>query len=231
MYKKSVSLICASALLLIIAGCASFRSDIKGKYEGKTEKNFGADKVSVLFIFSHYEQAKGYDAIPKLENKRQIISDFDDLFIDALTELSNVGRYNTFIVYASDIGEPERRAKKDSLINCHDYIVRMKFLKENSFAKHFLGTLVSTVSATLLPMPYTRHYSLTVDLFDGNDVLIHTYKRESSLTKWVQSLMVFIYPFHTEARKTEEIYINFMHDVFKQIESSKVLSANSAGDS
>ena len=114
MYNKLTSLICVSALLLILAGCASFRSDIKGKYEGKTEKNFDAEKVSILFIFSHYEQAKGYDAIPKLENKRQIISDFDDLFSDALTELSNVGRYNTFTVFASDIAEPERRAQMES---------------------------------------------------------------------------------------------------------------------
>ena len=66
------------------AGCSSFRSEIKGSYELPPAKNYGAEKVSVLFIFSHASQTKGYDAVPKLERN---ISGFDDIFNDALNEI------------------------------------------------------------------------------------------------------------------------------------------------
>ncbi len=221
--KKSILFIAGVLALSIIAGCATFRSDIKGAYHEKEAKNYGAGKVSVLFIFSHYEQKIGYDAIPKLETKRQIIRDFDDLFIDALNELTNVGKYGTYTEFASDIADAKRRAEKDSMIAAYDYVLRMKFKKENSFAKHFLGTFFSVVSAATLPVPYSTAYSVSVDVYNGDDVLIGSYSSRASLTKWVQTLLVFIYPFHTERRKEEEIYIDFMHDVFRQIESLKVL--------
>ncbi len=208
---------------LLITSCATFRSGIEGKFEGTGEKNFGAEKVDVLFIFSHFKQVKGYDAIPKMENKRQIINDFDDLFIDAMGELSNVGRYSTFTEFSSDVTDYKRRAEKDSLIATHDYIMRLKFSNENSFIQHFLGSCFATVSATLLPMPFTTNYSTMVDVYNREDVLIKSYSREASLTTWVQTFLIFIYPFHTETRKKEEIYILNMHDIFKQIETEKVL--------
>ena len=213
-------------VILIFTGCASFRSGIQGKYEGVAEKNFGAGKVSVLFTFEHFKQSKGFDAIPKMENKHQIIGDFEDLFIDAMSELSNVGKYHTFTEYSSDMADPERMEQKDDLLTSHDYIIRAKFMRENSFAKYFLGSLFSSVSATILPIPYTKHYSVTVSVSNSEDVLINTYSREASLTKWVQAALIFIYPFHTEKRKSEEIYIGFMHDIFRQIETEKILIRN-----
>ncbi len=212
-----------AGLVFIFTGCASFRSGIQGKYEGTAEKNFGAGKVAVLFIFDHYKQAKGYDAIPKMEKKFQIIDEFDDLFIDALNELSNVGKYNTYTEFSSDVADPKRRAEKDSLLTVHDYIFRIKFKKENSFAQYFLGALFSSASATLLPIPYKKNYSINVSIYNSQDVLIKTYTREASITKWVQSALIFIYPFYTEKKKTEEIYIAFMHDIFRQVEAEKVL--------
>jgi len=223
MSKSCLLFICFLLTAVLISGCATFRSEIKGEFNASGEKNFGAEKVDLLYIFSHYEQAKGYDAIPKLESKRQIIDDFDDLFIDALNELSNIGRYTTFTEYASDVGDPKRRSEKDSLKTAHDYVMRIKFMKENSFVKHFLGTLFSTVSVTLLPIGYSTDYSIKLDLFNENDILIKSYTREASLTKWVQTLLIFIYPFHTERRKEEEVYIGFMHDIFRQIETERVL--------
>ena len=213
-------------IVFLISGCASFRSGIQGKYKGENEKNLGAEKVSVLFIFDHYHQAKGFDAIPKLEKKYQILDDFDDLFIDALAELSNVKKYNTFTEFSSDVADPKRRAEKDSLITVHDYILRMKFMRENSFARYFLGTLFSSVSMTALPIPFRKNYLFTVDVYDSDDILVKTYTRKASLTTWVQAGLIFIYPFHTEKRKAEEIYIQFLHDVFRQIESEKVLVKN-----
>ena len=177
----------------------------------------------MFYIFSHLRQTKGYDAIPKLDNKRQRIYGFDDFFQDALNEFSNIGRYSTFTNYASDVNEPERRALKDSLGKTHDYIIKMKFKREKSFSKYFMGVIVSTATVTLFPVPYTNSYSVDVELFNGKGQLIKNYSRKSSIAKWVQSAMIFLYPFHPEKRKREEIYVEFLHDIFKQIETEKVL--------
>jgi len=211
-------------ILSLLLGCATFKSDMAGKFKSPAERNYKATGVSVFFIFSHYRQTKGYDAIPKLDNQRQRISGFDDFFQDALNEFSNIAKFATFTEYASDVNEPERRATKDSLKQKHDFVMNIKFKRENFFARHFLGRLVSIFSATILPMPYTNKYSVHVDLFNSKGQLLKTYSREAKLTKWVQTILIFFYPFHPEKRKKEEIYVNFLHDIFKQIETEKVLS-------
>ena len=221
--NQSKSKILILFLILTLTSCAAFKSNIKGKFKSPTEKNYGADRVSVFFIFSHLRQTKGYDAIPKLDNKYQRIRGFDDFFQDALNEFSNISRYSTFTEYASDVNEPERRALKDSLRKSNDYIIKMKFQREKSFSKYFLGVIASTVTATLFPIPYTTSYSVDVEVFNSKGHLIKNYSRKSSIIKWVQSLLIFIYPFHPEKRKKEEIYEEFLHDIFKQIETEKVL--------
>jgi hypothetical protein len=210
-------------LILTLTSCAAFKSSIKGKFDSPGEKNYGAEGVSVFFIFSHLRQTKGYDAIPKLDNKYQRIRGFDDFFQDALNEFSNISRYSTFTEYASDVNEPERRAQKDSFRQSHDYIIKMKIKREKSFSKYFLGVIVSSVTATLFPIPYSNSYSVDVELFNTKGQLIKNYSRKSSIVKWVQSLLIFAYPFHPEKRKKEEIYVEFLHDIFKQIETEKVL--------
>ena len=91
-------------------GCAAFRSDISGGTEDNLGRNYGAEPVKVLFIFSHSRFRKGLDAIPKLITKRQILSGFDDIFYDALQELSNIGSYATFTEFSADVNDPARRA-------------------------------------------------------------------------------------------------------------------------
>jgi len=221
MNKSFVLLITFLAAAILISGCASFRTGIEGEFTSTSEKNFGADKVSVLFVFSHFKQSIGYDAIPKYDYRQ--IDDFGDLFGDALTELSNIRRYTTFTESATDYQKPKRRAEKDSLITTHDYVMRIKFSKEKSFVKFFLGELFATASATVIPISFSQDYSIALDLYNSEDILIKSYTREASLTKWVQTFLIFIYPFHTEKRKEEEIYIAFMHDIFKQIETERVL--------
>ncbi len=216
----------AVTVVLITIGCATFKSDMVGKYDGADKKNLRADPVSVLFIFSHYRQTTGWDAIPKLDNKRQRIRGFDDFLADALNEFSNLKKYSTFTEYASDVNEPERRAQKDSLIKKHDYVMKLKFMREKSFAKNFLGTIFSSVSLSLLPVPYTYSYSVKADLLNTKGQLLKSYVRQAALTKWVQTLMVFAYPFHPEQRKKEELYVDFLHDIFKQIENEKMLKKN-----
>ena len=124
--RKIIFLILASLLVLMTTGCATFKSEIIGKFNSSAGKNYGSDDVSIFFIISHLNQSKGYDAIPKLENKRQIISGFDDIFKDALNEFSNIKKYSTFTNYASDVNNPERRDKKDSLMQKYDFVIKIK---------------------------------------------------------------------------------------------------------
>ena len=224
MKSKRLILMClASAGLFLLTNCATFKSGIKGKFEPPAERNYQAEPVSVLFIFSHYRQTKGWDVIPKLDNQWERIRGFDDFFNDALGEFSNLKNYAAFTDAASDVNDPERRAKKDSLIKEHDFVIKVKFMREKSFAKHFLGTFVSSISLTVVPVPYFYYYKVDAEIYNSENQLIKNYSRSSHLTKWVQTLMIFAYPFHPEKRKKEELYLEFLHDIFKQIETEKVL--------
>ena len=64
---------------------------------------------------------------------------------------------------------------------------------------------------------------LNADIFNSKGLLIKSYERNASLTKWVQTFLFFFYPFHPEKRKKEEIFVEFLHDIFKQIETEKIL--------
>jgi len=215
-------------LSVLFTNCATFKSDLGGKFAQPAAKNYNADKVSVLFIFSHYRQTKGWDAIPKMDNDYEKIRGFDDFFGDALNEFSNIGSYSTFTEYAADVNKPQRRLEKDSLMQRHDYVLKIKFMREKSFAKSFLAKFASTISITILPVPYRYSYSLTADLYDRQGRLLKNYSRNASLTKWVQAGLLFAYPFYPEQRKKEEIYVEFLHDLFKQIESEKILKKSSS---
>ncbi|MBL7052922.1 MAG: hypothetical protein ISS00_04150 [Candidatus Marinimicrobia bacterium] len=223
--KKQVIQTVIFGLILVFAfsGCATFRSDIEGAFSSEAGKNYGAEKVSVLFVARHLRQAKGFDAIPKLEKKYQILSGFGDILQDATLEFSNLEKYASFTEFSSDISEPERMALKDSLLATHDFSVEIEIRKEWSFAKHFLGSIVSAVGA-LIPIAYSKDFSMTADVFDSEGKLIKSYSRSATATKWVEALLLPIYPFHTERRKTEEIYVEILHDIFRQIEAEKILT-------
>ena len=210
-------------IVSIVSGCATFRSDIEGSYPSPVRKNLGSEKVSVFFLFSHFAQTHGYDAIPKLQKKWSVISDFDDIFLESLKNISNIKNYSTFTDLAEDINSPERRAEKDSLKSLHDFTVQIRFLEEKSFAKHFMSGFFSTVSLTMLPLAYSWEYSIEVDVLDNQGILLQNYRRSAELTTWVQTLLIFVYPFHTQEMKLEEIYISFLSDIFKQIETEKIL--------
>jgi len=221
--NKTKSILAIITGFFLLTNCATFKSDIVGKYTAPAAKNFKADKSDVLFIFSHYRQTKGWDVIPKLDDKWERIRGFDDFFNDALDEFSNLGKYAAFTEAASDVNDPDRRAKKDSLIKEHDFVIKLKFMREKSFAKHFLGMFVSSITLTLAPVPYYYSYTVHAEIYNSENQLIKNYSRSSHLTKWVQTLMIFAYPFHPEKRKKEELYLEFLHDIFKQIETEKIL--------
>ena len=213
-------------ILITISSCATFRSPIKGEFNSKTEKNYNAERVKVLFIFSHYRQTIGYDAIPKLDNKRERIRGFDDFFLDALTEISNIENYLSYTEYASDVSNSQRKATKDSLLKKYDLIINIKFMREKSFTKFFFSTIVSAITATVVPIRYKYKYLVEVNVLNSKQQLLKSYSREASLNKWVQTFMLFVYPFHHEKRKKEELYVEFLHNIFLEMEHDKILTSD-----
>jgi hypothetical protein len=212
-----------TAICLILQGCAAHRTEVQGELSGETEKRYGEEKVDVLFLFSHSRQIRGLDAIPKRESERQILSGFDDIFFDALDEFSNLGSYASFTEYSSDVNDPVRRAFKDSLIAANDYVISMRISRETTFSKLFLGSFVSTVSATLIPIPYSRSYSMDTQVFLNDGSLVAEYHHEAKVTNWVEAFLIFVYPFHPETRKIEETYVDMLHGLFHHIDSEQIL--------
>lgn len=222
--KKGKDLLFVLLLTLFLCGCMATRSEIKGHYTLPAEKNIGAEPVSALFLFKHFSQQKGFDAIPKL-NYSDIMkaNAFDNILRDSLNELSNVNKYETFTEAANDVNLPERREKLKSLRTSHDFTVEIHLLEESSFKQQAFSGLINLVSLTLIPMPYTWDYTMTAHLYDQKGKLLKSYERKATLDNWVEALLIFAYPFYPIEGKREEIYSGFLHDLFKQIESEKVL--------
>lgn len=210
-------------VILMITNCATFKSEIEGSSGLSPNKILGAEPVDVLFVSRHLVQTRGLDAVPKLQHRYRIMNGYDDILLDATNEFSNLNRFAAFTEFSSDMSDPERIALKDSLMANYELRIAMQFRKEKSFSKYFLGTIGSVLTLTLIPIPYTQEYYLDVEVFDGEGKLTKTYARRASTTKWVEALLFPIYPFHTEVKKTEEIYVEFLHDVFREIDADNIL--------
>jgi len=212
-----------AALLLAsaLSGCAASRTEVSGTFSRSPEKNLGAPPVNVFFLFRHEEQQHGFDAIPKLKSGG--VKDFNNLFRDALGELSNVGQYETFTDQPNDVNDPERRKKREGLRAASDYTLAVRFFEESSFRQQCLSGTISLLTLTIVPMPYSWDYTISADLYDKGGRLVSSYQRQATLSNWVEVLLMFAYPFHPLEGKREEIYAESLHDIFRQIESEKVL--------
>ncbi|MCF7826207.1 MAG: hypothetical protein K9M55_05885 [Candidatus Marinimicrobia bacterium] len=217
-------------IIMVLSNCATFKTDTEGSSGLQPEKTMGAEPVDVLFVSKHLVQTRGLDAVPKLQNRYRILDGYDDILLDATTEFSNLNRFAAFTEFASDMSDPERLALKDSLMANYELRIAMQFRNEKSFSKYFLGTIGSVLSLTLIPIPYTHEYYLDVEVFDDGGRLIKTYSRSAKTKKWIQAFLLPIYPFHTEIRKTEEIYVDFLHDVFREIDADQILRAGKIPD-
>lgn len=221
--KKSGWLTATLALLLAftLTGCAASRSQVSGTFDRHTEKNLGAEKVSVFFHFRHLKQEHGFDSIPKLQV--QGVKDFNNLFRDSLGEISNISLYATYTEAPDDVNNPKRRQELETLRNEHDYAVKVDFFEESSFKQQILSGTISLVSLTLIPMPYTWDYTISASVSGKDGKLVRFYERKGSLSNWVQGLLIFAYPFYPIEGKREEIYKEALHDIFRQIETEKIL--------
>ncbi len=210
-------------ILIMLSGCATIKTEMSGASGLEPGKHPGADPVDVLFVNRHLEQTLGLDAVPKLQNSWQIMDGYDDILLDATREFSNLRTYAAFTEFASDMADPERIKLRDSLMAGYEWRIIMEWRNEKSFARYFLGVIGSVLSAALVPVPYTHVYTLNVDVYDGTDRLVRNFQRSARTTKWVEFFLFPIYPFHTEKRKTEELYVLFLHDVFRQIDHDGIL--------
>ncbi|MCF7824962.1 MAG: hypothetical protein K9N35_12435 [Candidatus Marinimicrobia bacterium] len=223
MKTSNLKLYIPMVLLFTLSGCATFHSEIEGSSGLDAMKTPGLDPVDVLFVSRHLVQTRGLDAIPKLQNQWQILKGFDDILLDATGELSNLNRYASYTEFSSDMSDPKRIALKDSLLANYKLRIVMEFRVEKSFSKYFLGGIASALSFTIIPIPYTREFYLNVDVYDSLGRFAKSYKRSATTSKWVEILLFPVYPFHTEMRKVEEIYVAFLHDVFREIENDQIL--------
>lgn len=208
-------------LILLLAGCAASRSQVKGAFDRPAEKNIGAKRVSVFFLFRHLKQEHGFDSIPKLQASG--VKDFENLFRDALGEISNISSYATFTESPTDVNNPKRRQELEASRADHDYSLSIDFFEESSFKQQFLSGTVSILSLTLIPMPYTWDYAITANLSDKEGKLLRSFQRRATLDNWVQVILMFAYPFYPIEGKREEIYQESLHDIFRQIETEKLL--------
>ena len=93
------------ALACLLAGCAASRSPLTGTFTRQAEKNYGAEKTTVCFLFRHLSQVHGFDSIPKLQEHG--VKDFDNIFRDALPEITNISSYVTFTESPADVNNPQ----------------------------------------------------------------------------------------------------------------------------
>ena len=210
----------AGTILLLFSSCISYRSDIEGLYTADKSSNDQLAPVSVFFQFTHLEQEKGFDVVPKIVQPRR---GFRDIFGESMKQLSNVRSFATFTDNDNDIDNVERRTFRDSLKSSNDFTIHITFKRENSFAKHVLGTIFTWGMFDIVPIGYSWNYIVKADVCNPSGKVIRSYTRTSDLTTWHNIIFLFVYPFYPSEMKIEEIYLESMQNVFKQIEGDAVL--------
>lgn len=201
--------------------CAATRSDINGLYTEQIKFTKKAP-VKLLFDLYYYTRQTGFDAIPKF-SRTSGISDFDDIFKESIKQISNIDDYETFINTSAHIDDIEKRRDRENKIENSDYVIKLEILQENSFSKHVLGSIFSIGSLDIIPIGYSWDYTMTATIFKKNEVQIGKYSRNARVTNWHQILLIVAYPFSPVEGKTEEVYLESLTDLFKQIENENIL--------
>jgi hypothetical protein len=218
---RNYILITAALLTLIYSGCASFRTDVTDLYKTRTSET-SKKRVNIFFDIYHYDQSIGADAIPKLL-RHPGINSFNDIFKESLKQLTNIKQYESFTNLSTDVENPNRRKLRDSLISISDYTIKLEILREKSFAKHFIGSLVSFSTLSIIPVGYTWNYNVTVSVIDKDFKQIGKYNRSAGVTTWYQVFLIFIQAFYVEEKMNEDIYLEMISNIFMEIESSNLL--------
>lgn len=219
-FIRPLRILLLTFLIAGLNGCISFRSDIEGAYKANAVKISDAAPVTVYFYFSHLVQEKGFDVVPKIIQPRR---GFRDIFGESMKEISNIKSFTTFTDNENDVDDVPRRRTRDSLKTATDFTIHITFKKENSFVKHFFADLLSYGTATIFPVGYSWDYLVSAEVSNSDGKQLASYSRSASLTTWQNVLFLFVYPFYPSEVKTEEIYLESLKDIFKQIEVEDVL--------
>jgi hypothetical protein len=180
MRRKAKTIWFLCFIVLIFAGCAATKSDVAGLYT-RQAVFLKKTPICVFFDFYHYKQEVGKDSIPKLLAAPGIV-DFDDIFKESMKQLSNIESYSTFTNQATDIDQPKRREERASSVRTSDYMIKVEILREKSYSSHFIGAIVSTLSLTVIPIPYTWKYTATVSVVGRENETRAKYTRSASVT-------------------------------------------------
>jgi hypothetical protein len=220
MPKRAVLVVLLFGLL---PGCLATRSELIGEFGPGAGPNLSARPVSVLFVFRHQKQRHGFDTIPKLQFVA--VQDFDDLFRDALRQVSNISRYDTFTELPTDVHDPKRREQLAASRAAADYVIEIDFLEESSFKQQALMATISLLSLTAIPVPFDWDYTITTTVTRKGGARVARYERKATLSNWVEGFLIFAYPFYPLEGKREEIYSASLHDTLEEIEAEKILEA------
>jgi hypothetical protein len=143
------------------------------------------------------------------------------VFRDATRELQNLSAY-TLKFETVPFGEKEVVLRPDYRTD-HDYSVRMVFLSESSFAADVLGYIVSLGSLSLVPMPFRIDYRASAELRSPDGRLLGRYERSAEITRWVQGLLLFAYPFRPPEGEQEKLVSQLLRDLFREMDANGVL--------
>jgi hypothetical protein len=176
--------------------------------------------VRVEFTVAHLAQRHGYDAVPK--HRPPLVSDFEEIFRDAVREIEQLSSYTLITETAPRAGlkvatRPDRATEDD-------YSVRMVLLSESSFAAETLWGLVAIGSMMLFPAPFASDYSIEAEVRDRDGRLVGTFFRSARITSWVQAFLLFVYPFRPPEGESEELVSMLLRDLFRQMSTERVLS-------
>jgi hypothetical protein len=221
--RNGIALVLAAWLL---SGCAASVSPIQGLYAApnRLQPGTAADErpVRVEFEVAHLTQRHGFDAVAK--HRGPLISDFEEVFRDATRELPNLSAY-TLEVERAPLGGKEVILRPDYRTE-HDYSVRMVFLSESSFASDVLGWIVSIGSLSLVPVPFRIEYSASVEVRRPDGRLLGQYQRSAEVTRWVQGLLLFAYPFRPPEGVQEKLVSELLRDLFREMAATGALAAS-----
>ncbi len=219
--KMALLFVTAGAALMLLSSCMSFRSEMSGMYRADAPNSAPSAPVTVFFYFTHLEQEKGFDVVPKIVQPRR---GFRDIFGESMKQLSNIRSFAKFTDNYNDIDNIDRRNFRDSLKRTNDFTIHITFKRENSFAKHVLGTIFTWGMFDIVPIGYSWDYIVNADVCNPSGKVIRSYSRTSDLTTWHNIIFLFVYPFYPSEMKIEEIYLESMQNIFEQIEGEAVLT-------
>lgn len=202
-----------------LAGCAASLSPIEGRYARARARDGARQPFTVEFVVTHLEQSHGWDVVPK--HRPAVVEAFDEVLADAVTELRNLSGY-TVVTDEGPKGETEVQTRREFRTD-RDYAIHLTILRESSFAAHAFWGLVAFSTGSLVPAPFRWVYTVRAEIYDSRGGAIADLRRSATVTNWIQTGLIVVYPFHPLEGKEEKLYSVALHDLFREMEAEGIL--------